>query len=170
MEVIILKSIGKYSTGDVVKVKLGYFKNYLLNRGFALVANKANLEVFETIRKQKLQEELLRKESAQKIKDIIDGKVFSIFREASQDGVLYVKVSSKDIVSSIITYLESNFFDALVDVDIVQIFKSSDLKLPYLIKSSGIHTLSMSLCGCISCNFKIQIARNEVEMNKASNL
>src|SRR5690606_19845871 len=83
--------------GDVVRVRDGYARNFLLPQGKALRANEANKKKFEGQRAQLEARNLERKGEAQKIADKLDGKSFVVVRAAGETGQLYGSVSTRDI-------------------------------------------------------------------------
>ena len=98
MEVILLERISRLGQmGDVVRVKDGFARNFLLPKGKALRANEANKKKFEGQRAQLEARNLERKSEAQKIADQLDGKSFVVVRSAGETGQLYGSVSTRDI-------------------------------------------------------------------------
>jgi large subunit ribosomal protein L9 len=98
IELILLQRVEKLGQmGDVVKVKPGYARNFLLPQKKALRANKANLEVFEKQRAQLEALNLKRKEEAERIAERVIGMSVVIIRQAGESGSLYGSVSSRDI-------------------------------------------------------------------------
>ncbi len=98
MEVILLERISRLGQmGDVVKVKDGFGRNFLLPQGKALRANDANKKKFEGQRAQLEARNLERRSEAQKVADKLDGKSFVVVRSAGETGQLYGSVSSRDI-------------------------------------------------------------------------
>lgn len=98
IEVILLERLeGWGQMGDVVKVKPGYARNYLLPQKKALRATKANLAYFETQRVQLEASNLARREEAQGIGNKIDGLSVVLIRQAGETGQLYGSVSARDI-------------------------------------------------------------------------
>jgi large subunit ribosomal protein L9 len=87
--------------GDVVKVKDGFARNFLLPAKKALRATKANLAYFETQRAQLEARNLERKSEAGKIADKLEGKIFMLIRQAGDRGQLYGSVSPRDISDAI---------------------------------------------------------------------
>ena len=102
MEVILLERIEKVGKlGDVVKVKDGFARNYLLPQNKALRANKVNLSIYE---KEKLKYEKLNKDKlsvAEKIAQNMQNISISIIKQASDSGQLYGSVSTKDIADEL---------------------------------------------------------------------
>ncbi len=98
MEVILLERIGKLGQmGDVVRVKDGYARNFLIPQGKALRANKHNLSYFEQQRTQLEARNLELKTEAQSVAEKITGRSFVVIRQAGDSGQLYGSVNSRDI-------------------------------------------------------------------------
>ena len=102
MEVILLERISRLGQmGEVVKVKDGFARNFLLPQGKALRANEANKKKFEGQRAQLEARNLERKAEASKIAETLDGKSFVAVRTAGETGQLYGSVSTRDIAELI---------------------------------------------------------------------
>src|SRR5262249_19040033 len=98
MEVILLERISKLGQmGDVVRVKDGYGRNFLLPQGKALRATDANKAKFETMKVDLQAKNLATKAEADKIGSKLDGKGFPVLRQASETGQLYGSVSPRDL-------------------------------------------------------------------------
>jgi large subunit ribosomal protein L9 len=98
MEVILLERIGKLGQmGDVVRVKDGYARNFLLPRGKALRATAENKARFESMKSELQTRNLELKGGAEKLAGTLDGKTITILRQASEAGQLYGSVSPRDI-------------------------------------------------------------------------
>src|SRR5262245_46527017 len=98
MKVVLLERVEKLGQiGDVVKVKDGFARNFLLPKNKALRATKQNLEYFETQRVQLEARNLEERKEAEKISTKLNGKNFVLLRQASDRGYLYGSVSSRDI-------------------------------------------------------------------------
>ncbi len=98
MDVILLERIAKLGhMGDVVKVKDGYARNFLLPSGKALRANAANKQRFEAERAQLEARNDERKTEASKVAETLDGKSFIVVRAAGETGQLYGSVATRDI-------------------------------------------------------------------------
>ena len=83
--------------GEVVKVRPGYARNFLLPKGRAIRANAANLKRFETDRAQLEAQNLKRREEAERIGERVSGLTVTIIRQAGESGSLYGSVSARDI-------------------------------------------------------------------------
>ena len=100
MQVILLERIGRLGQmGDVVTVKDGFARNFLLPQGKALRATKANRERFERERSQLEARNLELKSEAQAVADKLDGQSFIVIRQAGDSGQLYGSVSTRDIAA-----------------------------------------------------------------------
>ena len=102
MEVILLERIEKLGQmGDVVNVKAGFARNYLLPQNKALRKTKQNLTRFESQRAQLEAENLTKKTEAEKIADKLKGMKITILRAAGETGQLYGSVTSRDIAETV---------------------------------------------------------------------
>src|SRR3712207_866260 len=102
MEVILLERVEKLGgIGDVVKVKNGFARNYLLPNKKALRANDANRRLFEANRPRIEAENAERRANAEKSAKGVDGKTVQLIRQASNTGQLYGSVSARDIVEAL---------------------------------------------------------------------
>jgi len=102
MEIILLERIEKLGQmGDVVSVKDGYARNFLLPQNKALRSTRANRERFERERIQLEARNLERKQEAEALAEKIDGSAFLIVRQAGEGGQLYGSVSSRDIAEAV---------------------------------------------------------------------
>ncbi len=153
MEVILLERIGRLGQmGDVVKVKDGYARNFLLPRAKALRANKANREYFESQKVQLEARNLERKAEAQVIAEKLDGQSFIVVRSAGEMGHLYGSVSTRDIADLI----SAGGFS----VDRTQVA----LKAP--IKTIGLHSVAIALHPEVEATVTINIARSADEAER----
>ena len=101
MDVILLERIEKLGAiGDVVKVKNGYARNFLLPRGKALRANDANRKVFEANREKIEAHNAERRSDAEKESKKVDGLKIQLIRQASNTGQLYGSVSARDLAEA----------------------------------------------------------------------
>ena len=150
MEVILLERIEKLGTiGDVVKVKNGYARNFLLPRGKALRANESNRQVFESNRERIEAQNAERRSGAEADAQKIDGAKVQLIRQASNTGQLYGSVSARDIV------------DAL-EADGAKVEKSQ-VVLNRPIKAIGMHEVRVALHPEVSVTVKVNVARSPEE-------
>jgi large subunit ribosomal protein L9 len=100
MEVILLERVGKLGhMGDVVRVKDGFARNFLLPRGKALRATADNKKRFEEMKAELQAKNLEMKSGAEKLALTLDGKSITVLRQASETGQLYGSVSTRDIAT-----------------------------------------------------------------------
>jgi large subunit ribosomal protein L9 len=98
MDVILLERVGKLGQmGDVVRVKDGFARNFLLPRGKALRATADNRARFEDMKAELLKRNLEMKTGAEKLAGLLNGKSVTVLRQASETGHLYGSVTTRDI-------------------------------------------------------------------------
>jgi large subunit ribosomal protein L9 len=150
MQVVLLERIEKLGQmGDVVAVKDGYARNYLVPQGKALRATKANLAQFERRRVQLEAVNLERKEEASKLARQIDGRAVVIVRQAGEAGQLYGSVNARDIAAA--------FTAAGVTIERRQV------QLPASLKELGIHQVRIRLHPEVDATVSVNIARTPEE-------
>jgi large subunit ribosomal protein L9 len=153
MEVILLQRIGRLGQmGDVVKVKDGYARNFLLPQGKALRATKANMSHFEQQRSQLEANNLELKKEADAVGAKLKGKSFIALRQASDSGQLYGSVSTRDI-SDLIT--EGGFT-----------VERSQILLDRPIKTLGRHPVRVGLHPEVSVEVSVNVARTLEEAER----
>jgi len=150
MQIVLLERIGKLGQmGDIVTVKDGFARNYLLPQGKALRATKANIAHFETQRAQLEAVNLERKTEAEAVGEKLDGQNFTAIRQAGDTGQLYGSVTTRDI-SEVVT--ENGFT-----------IERDQLVLATPIKTLGLHAVSVSLHPEVQVSISINVARTEEE-------
>lgn len=153
MQVILLQRIGRLGQmGDIVNVKDGYARNYLLPQKKALRATEDNKKVFEGRRAQLEADNLAHKSEAEAVAAKLDGQSFVLIRAAGDTGQLYGSVSTRDI-AAVIT--EGGF-----TVDRNQIV------LDKPIKTLGLTPATVQLHPEVSCTISLNIARSQDEADK----
>ena len=153
MEVILLERVAKLGQmGETVKVRPGYARNYLLARGKALRATKANKEHFDAQRAQLEARNLERRKEAEVVGEKLNGQSFTIIRQAGETGVLYGSVSTRDLAE----IMTAGGFT----VDRNQVV----LNLP--IKTLGLHTVPVSLHPEVEVTVTINVARSPEEAER----
>ena len=121
MEVVLLERVEKLGQmGDVVTVKPGFARNFLLPQNKALRANKANLAYFESQRVQLEAVNLERRKEAEAVAAQVDGREIVMVRQAGESGQLYGSVSARDIADSA---RETGFMVGRSQVDLNQPIK-----------------------------------------------
>ena len=150
MDVILLERVEKLGQiGDVVTVKAGFARNYLLPRKKALRANEANRKVFEANRATIEADNANRRAEAEKDSKGIDGKSVTLIRQASNTGQLYGSVSVRDIVEAL-------------EADGVKVAKNQ-VVLDKPIKAIGVNTVKVALHPEVSVTISVNVARSPEE-------
>jgi large subunit ribosomal protein L9 len=150
MQVILMERVEKLGQmGDVVRVKPGYARNFLLPRGKAKRATKENIAVFEKMRAQLEASNLKRRDEAAAVSEKMKGLVVVVLRQASDKGQLYGSVSGRDIADAITA---AGF---TVGRDQVRMDKA--------VKGLGIHQVKVSLHPEVSLVVGVNVARSEAE-------
>ncbi len=155
MEVILLERIESLGQmGDVVNVKPGYARNFLLPQKKALRASKDNLTYFEKQRAQLEAANLKRREEAQAVAAKMDGVKVLIVRQAGESGQLYGSVSGRDLA------------DAIKAAGYTIERRQVALDTP--IKTLGTYTVRVALHPEVSVNVQVTIARSQEEAERAA--
>lgn len=150
MQVILLERIERLGQmGDVVKVKPGFARNFLLPQRKALRATKENRALFESQRAQLEAINLKRREEAEALAKPLDGMVVTLIRQASDMGQLYGSVTSRDLAEA-------------VTANGVTI-QRSQVVLNRPIKSLGLHPVRITLHPEVSVEITVNVARTEDE-------
>ncbi len=153
MDIILLERIAKLGQmGDVVKVKDGFARNYLLPQGKALRANAANKQLFEAQKAQLEARNLEEKKEAEGVSDKVDGQTFIIIRQAGDSGQLYGSVSTRDISEAVTAGGCS--------------VERRQVMLDRPIKELGLHTVQINLHPEVEVNVIINVARTEEEAER----
>ncbi|PSJ38060.1 50S ribosomal protein L9 [Allosphingosinicella deserti] len=150
MEVILLERIEKLGAiGDVVKVKNGFARNFLLPNGKALRANDANRKVFEANRERIETQNAERRSVAQKDATGIDGVTIQLIRQASNTGQLYGSVSARDLAEAL-------------EAEGHKIAKNQ-IVLDRPIKAIGMQDVRIALHPEVSVTIRVNVARSPEE-------
>lgn len=150
MEVILIERVAKLGQiGEVVRVRDGFARNFLLPQGKALRATKENREKFENIRAELEAKNADRKSGAEGIAKSLDGQTFVLIRQAGETGQLYGSVSTRDIALAL---AERNF-----TVSRQQIVLNSP------IKTIGLHKLPLELHPEVEVTVTVNVARSPDE-------
>jgi len=153
MQVILLERISSLGQmGDIVNVKNGYARNFLLPQGKALRATEANKAEFEKRRVQLEARSLELKKEAEAVGEKLDGQQFIIIRQAGDTGQLYGSVSTRDIAD--------NVTEGGVSLDRRQI----ELRQP--IKALGVHLVKIILHPEVTVEITANVARSEDEAER----
>ncbi|MDD9716561.1 50S ribosomal protein L9 [Dinoroseobacter sp. PD6] len=150
MQVILLERVAKLGQmGEVVDVKPGYARNYLLPQGKALNASEANIAQFEAQKAQLEARNLETKKEAESLAEKLDGQQFIVIRSASDAGALYGSVTTRDAA-------EAATADGF-SLDRKQV----SLSRP--IKELGLHTVHVTLHPEVTADIVLNVARSAEE-------
>jgi large subunit ribosomal protein L9 len=153
MKVILLERVERLGAlGDVVSVKDGFARNYLLPRSKALRASEANLKVFETQRHDIEGRNAKAREAAEKGAGKIDGQGYVIIRQAGESGQLYGSVSGRDVAEAV--QAEGGAIDR------------SQVVLDRPIKTLGVHPVRVRLHPEVTVTINVNVARSTDEAER----
>jgi large subunit ribosomal protein L9 len=154
MKVILLERVeGRGALGDVITVKDGYARNYLLPRSKALRANAANLKVFEGQRADIEARNAKAKAEAEKSGEGLDGTSYILIRQAGESGQLYGSVAGRDVA------------DAVNAEGGVKVERSM-VALDKPIKTLGVHEVKVRLHSEVTVTVTLNIARSQDEAER----
>ncbi|KZX97329.1 MULTISPECIES: 50S ribosomal protein L9 [unclassified Sulfitobacter] len=150
MQVILLERVAKLGQmGEVVDVKPGYARNFLLPQGKALSASKANIEAFEGRKAQLEAQNLETRKEAEKMAEKLNGQQFVVIRSASDAGALYGSVTTRDAA------------DAATAEGFTVDRKQVVLGQP--IKELGLHDVQIVLHPEVDATIQLNVARSPEE-------
>ena len=139
-----IKNLGKI--GELVSVKDGYARNFLLPNNMALRENKKNLETYEKIKEDVIKKENQKKDEANKLIEAVDKLDIVFKKEADEKNQLYGSISKKEILE----FLSSNNL----------IVRSDDLQIKEQIKSVGEHKIEISPYVDVKKSFIVKVIKN----------
>ena len=144
MKVVLVKDLEGYGVfGDVISVKDGFARNYLIPRGIALPATEGNLRHVKGILSQRARKLQKEKEKAQELAKKMEGLMLEIYRRVGEKGRLFGSVTAQEIAQAL---KEKGF-----DVDRKKIV----IKTP--IKEVGIYTITLKLYTDVSVDIKVEV-------------
>lgn len=144
MKVVLLKELEGYgSMGDVINVKDGFARNYLIPRGIALPATEANLRHMQSILSQRARKLQKEKEKAQELARRLEGLLLELRRKVGEKGKLFGSVTSQEIAQAL---KEKGF-----EVDRKKVY----IKHP--IKDVGMYTVTLKLHPEVSVDIKVEV-------------
>lgn len=150
MQVILLERVENLGQmGDVVSVRPGFARNYLLPQRKARRATKENLALFEQQRAQLEAENLERRKEAEKVGQKLDGLMVTLIRQAGDSGQLYGSVNARDLADAV---TEAGF-----TID------RSQVVLDRVIKALGLHDVRIRLHPEVTVTVKANVARSEAD-------
>jgi large subunit ribosomal protein L9 len=153
MEVILLERVAKLGQmGEVVRVKDGFARNFLLPQGKALRATKDNRTKFDSMKSQLEARNLELKGDAEQVSTKLDGQSFAVIRQASETGQLYGSVSPRDLVA----IMANGGFTV----------SRGQIVLNTPIKTIGLHKVPIALHPEIEVSVTINVARSADEAER----
>jgi large subunit ribosomal protein L9 len=153
MEVILLERIAKLGQmGDVVRVKDGFARNFLLPNGKALRATKENRSRFESMKVELEAKNLEAKGDADKIAQKLNGQSFSVLRQAAEGGQLYGSVTPRDLIALV---AQKGFA-----------ISRSQIVLNTPIKAIGLYKVPVALHPEVEVTINVTVARNADEAER----
>ena len=153
MKVILLERVeGRGGLGDVVTVKDGYARNFLLPRQKALRANAANMKVFDAQRAEIEARNAKAREAAGRAGEKLDGTSYILIRQAGESGQLYGSVTGRDVAEAV------NAEGGKIERSMVAMDKP--------IKTLGVHEVKVRLHAEVSVTVSVNIARSQDEADR----
>jgi large subunit ribosomal protein L9 len=147
MQVILLERVAKLGQmGDVVNVKPGYARNFLLPQGKALRASADNVKSFEARKAELEAQNLETRKEAQAAADRLNGTTYVVIRQASDAGALYGSVSTRDVA------------DLLAEAGVT--LERRQIVIGQPIKVLGIHTVMLNLHPEVDAEIRLNVARS----------
>src|SRR5215471_21450702 len=154
MEVILLERVGRLGhMGDIVRVKDGFARNFLLPKGKALRATKENKAKYEGMKAELEARNVAMRGEAQKVGGGLDGKSFVVIRQASEVGQLYGSVTGRDLA---VLLNEAGFKDVT----------RGQIALNAPIKSIGLHKVPVALHPEVEITITVNVARSADEAER----
>ena len=153
MQIILLENIRNLGNiGEIVKVKRGFARNYLIRQGKALNASKENIEIVKKKKDELNKKDLEKKQEAKKKHNVVHKKKYLFRKRAMENGVLYGSLKPKEITKQIL------------DLDKIEI-KPSSITLNKEINKTGIYKAKINLHSEIESEILIEVA-NESDKKK----
>lgn len=153
MKVILLERVERLGAlGDVVNVKDGFARNFLLPRSKALRANAANMKVFDNMRTDIEARNAKARDAAEKSGKKLDGATYVMIRQAGESGQLYGSVSGRDVADAV--NVEGGKIDRAMVV------------LDRPIKTLGVHPVKLRLHAEVAVTIQVNIARSKDEAER----
>jgi large subunit ribosomal protein L9 len=154
MEVILLERVGRLGhMGDIVRVKDGFARNFLLPKGKALRATKENRAKYEGMKAELETRNAQMRGEAQKVGGGLDGKSFVVLRQASEVGQLYGSVSGRDLAAIL---NQAGYTDVT----------RSHIVLNHPIKNIGLHKVPVALHPEVEVTITVNVARSADEAER----
>lgn len=155
MKIILTKDIDKLgSFGDIVNVKDGYAKNYLMPNGLAILATPGNIKQSEILKKSRIKAEAKNIKEATDIANELDGTKLIFKVKSSAEGKLYGSITNKDIAEKILSFKK-------IEID------RKKIELEDTLKETGVYEVEIRLYKDIKCNVTVSIEADKKQMEEA---
>ena len=148
-----VKNLGK--VGDLCEVANGYGRNYLLPKGYAIVANKQNIEKINKKIEELKTKNTQMEEQAKKVAEMLEKEVFNTIRQAADDDTIYGSIKNRDIYKMIEVFLTNN--------NVKFAFELGGIEIKEQIKSLGQYKVFVSLFGNISTEIRLNVCRTNAD-------
>ncbi len=150
MKVILIRDYEKLgNTGDIVSVKDGFAKNFLIPNNIAILATKGNMNQMEIVKKSLIKKEAKNIEEAQKIAEVVDGTELKFMVNTSSDGKLYGSITNKDIADRILE-------EKKIEID------RKKIELEEHIKEVGNYEIELKLYKDVKAVIKVEVASEDL--------
>ena len=151
MEIVLLENIKNLGQiGEVVKVKRGYGRNFLIKFGKALKASKENISLVNKKKTELNQKNLELKKNAKKIYDVINNSKFSFSKNAKENGELYGSIKQMELSK------------AIIELKKIEV-KPSQIDLPKEIKKTGSYFAQINLHPEVQAKIHIEVVKEELK-------
>ena len=152
MKIVLNRDInGLGKVGEIVVVKDGYGRNFLLPKGYAIVATKANIAKLNVKLEEMKVKNRQMSELAIKAKDVIENSVLNMVRQAADDDTIYGSVRNRDIYILMLELLKKNNIDFICDL--------GSIKIETPIKALGKYIVVIELFGNVIANARVNVCR-----------
>ena len=144
-----VKNLGK--VGDVCEVANGYGRNFLLPKGYAIVANKQNIEKLNKKIEELKASNLKMEEEALKVVALLEKEVFNVVRQAADDDTIYGSIKNRDVYKMIEVFLTNN--------NIKFVFDLGGIEIKEPIKALGQYKIVVNLFGNVATEIRLNVCR-----------
>ena len=144
-----VKNLGK--VGDVCEVANGYGRNFLLPKGYAIVASKQNIEKLNNKIEELKAKNAKLEEDATKVVALLEKEVFNVVRQASDDDTIYGSIKNRDVYKMIEVFLTNN--------NIKFVFDLGGIEIKEPIKALGQYKILVNLFGSIATEIRLNVCR-----------
>jgi large subunit ribosomal protein L9 len=150
LKVILIRDYEKLgNTGDIISVRDGFAKNFLIPNNIAIIATRGNINQMEIVKKSLIKKEAKNIEEAQKIAEVVNGTELRFLVNSSPDGKLYGSITNKDIADKILE-------EKKIEVD------RKKIELEEHIKEVGNYEIELKLYKEVKAVIKVEVASDDV--------